>query len=80
MPGKGGNRIIVTLEGVHLLLHISEIPDSDRLISGSCGNEDFGLGVESQRIDGIQVASLCNNSSLVRLTVSQVYDLQSLVV
>lgn len=80
MPGKRCYRIIVALKGMHLLLHISEIPDTDRLIGGSCGNEDFGLGIESQRIDGIQVTSLCDNSGFVRLAVSQIYDLQSLVV
>lgn len=80
MPGKRCYRIIVALEGMHLILDVSEIPDANRLVGGSCGNKHLRLGIEGQRIDGIQVATLCDESGLVSLGRSQINDLQSLIV
>ena len=80
VPGKGCYRIVVALECVHLVLDVSEIPDANRLVGGGCGNENLRLGIEGQRIDGIQVATLCDKSGLVGLGRSQIDNLQSLVV
>lgn len=80
VPRQRRHRVVVALERVHFLLDVSDVPDADCFVGRSRSNKHLRGRVESQGIDGIEMATLGDECCLVCVPLSDIDNLQSLII
>ena len=80
VPCQRRHGVLVAFQGVHLLTHIAQIPQTNSLVGRGGGYNVLAGGVERQGVDGIAVAVARNQRCAVFDRLPHVYDLQGEVV